>query len=511
MTASPVGYGELQEVFADVASKNSIQNKPIQHKSAKLNQAENAVSGGEKLTVPAHSLIAKQNGTIKKNAAQQASDSSQQIIIDYASANGGSLSYIADGTLTPETVQVIPIEVACMDDTSKKGNVSVVIINEQIGCTTVILSANQMNAGDTITVSIEKKLEDGVTLVPYPAGTLFTLNLIDGKAYGTLVGSGGSGPTITTTSPAQFIAKSKIHVESAVVTIRATVNTGNAGAAKKNSVAEPAGPQCSNPPEASVEVDGNALDVDYPKEDQFITGDDLPRMPDLLSKIKARLHYKKTIPVNYKWQITIKWVSDINGWTTPHNNEVYLGQVDNAETNQWTDLNVNLNTYTRGGQTVTLHVEAYTTENTGERDYAKTFVIKGTNPEEGTVLSEFNNHLYTNYTIDNYSAVAWQESRFNQFAPSVTSAIAHPHSKIHAFPLQGGDFYDFGIMGVRLAGKIDWDYSLDDLAWSWVANVQQGQSYFNQQIGNAINYQNRGYFKKYQPIPDALMNSPSST
>jgi len=243
------------------------------------------------------------------------------------------------------------------------------------------------------------------------------------------------------------------------------------------------------------------LEVKFSEDDQFISGDDLPKMPDLTTKIKAQLPYIKTIPVQYKWEITIKWLSDKDGWTTPQNDEKYKGEAD-GQTNKWTDLNVDLKAYIRGGQTVTLHVEAVTAENSGVKDFDKTFNIKGKNPEVATVLAELKNH--TSATVDQYAAVAWQESSFRQFNINKGDK--------GGYPLQGGsDFNDFGFMGIRLAGHPTWDYSYDDLIWNWVANVQQGQVYFDKCIAKAENYQNRSDFSKYDPQPTALENNQEST
>jgi hypothetical protein len=140
---------------------------------------------------------------------------------------------------------------------SKKGYGRVVITKEQFGCTVVELSADHMDAGGTVSISIKKRLEDGVTIVPYPAGTLFSLSVKAGQENGTLVGSGGSGNSITTTSPAQFIANAAISGDSVVVTIHAGLSTGSSAAKGKNSAAKIENPMCTEPPEANEVVKGN--------------------------------------------------------------------------------------------------------------------------------------------------------------------------------------------------------------------------------------------------------------
>jgi hypothetical protein len=240
------------------------------------------------------------------------------------------------------------------------------------------------------------------------------------------------------------------------------------------------------------------LEVKYPTDAQMITGDDLPKMPDVSTKIKAQLHDKKNIPVDYKWEMKIKW-SGKAGWKTPQNDESYSGGTT-GQTNKWTYLNVNLDKYIRGGQTVTLKVVATTADYSVTKNYDSTFAIKGTNPDTATVLAELKNH--TTAAVDQYAAVAWHESPgFHQFGGD-------------KYPLQGGDIdslNDFGIMGIHDPNSGVWDYPCDDLIWDWVANVQQGQNYFDNQIGRAKNYHNMEYFKEnYETTPDPLQEGEQS-
>lgn len=126
VTASPDGYGELEGVVPSIAGKRNVQNKPDRGKHAKSNQARVDVSDN-KPTAPTHSLTVKQHGTIRMNTSQKALESSEPLIIGYGSANYGFLLYRADGPLTPDSVQVIAINLASVDDTLKKGNGRVVI------------------------------------------------------------------------------------------------------------------------------------------------------------------------------------------------------------------------------------------------------------------------------------------------------------------------------------------------------------------------------------------------
>ncbi len=184
-----------------------------------------------------------------------------------------------------------------------------------------------------------------------------------------------------------------------------------------------------------VVIQGPQLVVIYPTDAQTITGDNPPKMPNVSTKIKAQLHYKKNIPVQYDWEIKIKWTGAGN-WKTPQNDESYSGDTT-GQTNKWTYLNVNLNKYIRGGQTVTLNVVATTADYSATKSYDSTFVIKGMNPTFANMLATLNGLQY--------EAIARHESNFNQFAKgTVAQCVQTPN-----YPLQGGDPSDFGIMQIN--------------------------------------------------------------
>ena len=259
------------------------------------------------------------------------------------------------------------------------------------------------------------------------------------------------------------------------------------------------------------------LEVTNPPQKDFIQkiqGTDLPTMPNPV--IRAQLKNFTGGEVDFHYVVQIQWVSEVDGWVTPQDlSEQYTG--DTTGTNdQKIDWALNLDQFgMRGGNQITLTVTATTKVDgnvytTNPSPQTNPFIIQGLNPSETTILAEFNNHIYADYTVDNYAAVSWNESRFNQFANSVHAAIAHPNSTVPAYPLQGSDGNDFGLMGIHLPNA-SWDYPCDDLIWNWVANVQQGQTFFNAQIDTAKNYQNRDYFKqRFSPTPDALKNVPTS-
>jgi hypothetical protein len=253
---------------------------------------------------------------------------------------------------------------------------------------------------------------------------------------------------------------------------------------------------------------------------QVINGTNPPQMPQ--PTIKVQLKNYKGDDVDFHYTLKIHWKSPdeikhkkgnptpLTPWETPKNpDETYTGDTTGGsdKTINW---KLNLDKYgMRGGNDMTLIVTATTKAegkvyNTNPDTLKNLFVIKGKNPTVAIVLAEFSKHLYTEYTTDNYAAVAWDESRFNQFSMADSdNFIAHPHSTTPTYPLKGPPS-GFGLM------QID-PPPADSIVWNWVANVQEGQDQFNKNIDAAKNYQNRDYFKEnYDTPPDSLKNVPTS-
>jgi len=239
---------------------------------------------------------------------------------------------------------------------------------------------------------------------------------------------------------------------------------------------------------------------------QYIAGTDLPTMPK--PKVTAQLVNYKGGEVDYHYALKIHWKSDPSAWETPHNSsEIYEGDAVGTNTNI-TDLGINLDNYgMRGGNDITLTVTGKTiADGKVYTNVSNPFIIKGQNPDVATLLAELHNHLYSGYIVDNYAAVVWDESRFNQFSNASKANsnyfIKYPHSTTPDYPLMGGT--GVGLMQLDPPPN-------DDVVWNWVANVQEGQDHFNKDIDRAINYQNTEYFKKYTTPPCSLKNVPKST
>jgi len=372
------------------------------------------------------------------------------------------LSYIADGVLTPDSVQVIAIKVECPGDMSKKGYGRVVITKVKIGCPVVILSADHMNAGETLTVSVEKKLEDGVTIVPYPAGTLFTLNLEKGQEYGTLIGSGGSGTSITTTSPAQFIANSTIDGDSVFVTIYGAPGAGGGKNTKSGATAKAQDePSCN--PRANVVVDNNEPELvvlEKPIGDLSISADDPPVMPEgKLVRVQLRNYDKGQ--VDFTVDITINWKRNDGPLTTGFYQFKAAGT--NSEIVSIPLIWRNSNTAIRGGDIVDFKV-IVNADKVYTDDEPNIFRVKGFNPDKEVVKSKL--------TLQE-QVLAYLESspKWTQFHDN-------------GFPGFGAD-HGFGIM------KVD-PPSDDEQIWNWSANIAEGLDRFNNQKLTSA----RGYAKR---------------
>lgn len=237
ISTSPSGYGHLDYWLPGVVANpkdksNGRRTMSMSTSSAKLpNAAQTVKSTRNKSTTTADSVLETWYGNIA----------------------GGQLFYVADGNV-PDNNTMITFTVTAVDNPSLTGTGSVVIRGNENGCAVLSLSASSMMAGDTAIITIAKKLEDG-TIIAYPDGTEFNLNLTKGADYGILVGSGGSGSSMTTTSPAKFIAKNDIDVGPFDVTIHAEVSSGSTAKMLKKPGAKPMIETCE-PPEASATVKG---------------------------------------------------------------------------------------------------------------------------------------------------------------------------------------------------------------------------------------------------------------
>jgi hypothetical protein len=170
----------------------------------------------------------------------------------------------------------------------------------------------------------------------------------------------------------------------------------------------------------------------------------------------------------------------------------------------------------RGGTEITLkNVKATTEEMGGGKIYTvadirNPFIIQGINPSKSELLAEFG-ALLKGQKIESeiYAAIAWQESRFNQFLHDADLAVAHPNSRTPDYPLQGDDADDFGIMQINnpseaLSKEYDYDYNRDDMIWNWAVNVQQGKFIFLRAYNRSKIYNEDNAFKNIDPKPSPL-------
>ena len=313
---------------------------------------------------------------------------------------------------------------------------------------------------------------------------------------------------------AQKVAKKQALMNAITEAIKTQkAGKGDAASAKQlNLMVQDLAEGASCNPTAQLTIEGVELVVTPPKDTiQKIVGTDLPTMPKPVIRLQLKNYHNKTDDtVKFHYTLKIHWKSDVvnHPWETPKNkSEQYTG--DTTGTNdQVINWKLNLDNFgMRGGNDISLIVTATTAVDgkvykTNPDTLKNPFVIKGKNPVVATVLAKFKNHLYAGYTVDNYAAVAWDESRFNQFS-TASSFFAHPHSTKPNYPLQGPPT-GLGLMQIDPPPN-------DTIVWNWVANVQEGQRHFNTNIDAAKNYQNLGYFKENNQTPDSLKNVPTST
>jgi hypothetical protein len=429
-------------------------------------------------------------------------------------------------------------------------------------CILASFAKNPLSVGDT-TELIFKYTETGM---PIPTDKLLDVSILSGDGTGWLLSSSGKSDLTLNgiVQPIRYIAPSSIQGDSLLVYIKAVASdaggtSGSEGVAASaslkgasilkaaklpkgiekienvvlKSIKGPKGktiqPQpfsramisalqeatCMEGP--SGEVDGPKLVVDSLKGDdntQKIEGTNPPKMPKPVIKVQLKNYHNKTDgTVNFHYVLKIHWKSDTISkpqWETPKNkNEQYTGDTTgtNDQTIAW---QLNLDSFDmRGGNDITLIVTATTVADgkvykTNPDSIKNPFVIKGKNPSKADLLTELAGDQYA--SRDQYAAISWQESRFNQFS-TASSFVAHPNSTKPAYPLQGGgvgDQNDFGLMGIRFPN--------DNQIGNWVTNVKQGKSIFANSVTKAENYNTREYFKtRYNPTPDPLNHDTTSS
>jgi len=232
---------------------------------------------------------------------------------------------------------------------------------------------------------------------------------------------------------------------------------------------------------SSATVKGPILKIHkLPDEEkvQKIKGTNPPEMPK--PPVKVQLQNYKGGKVNFYWDIWIEWDGRGN-WHTPRNPEIYQGTAE-ANNDEIKELEIDLSSFIRGGQTIKLQLKAVAGGKTYTSKEENLFIIKGLNPSKELMLSTLGDLKY--------KVIAYKESRFNQFAPNAnTECVSEPN-----YPLQGGtNPDDIGIMQINNPKN-------DDIIWNWVANINEGKRLLD---WNLWYVENMFAKEQYEKHPDA--------
>ncbi len=470
--ASPSGYGHLGYNPPPVPC--SIERGLGSRKNTTVNSPSSDRTSSKKLQAAALA--------IKKFAASMDS----VIVVDYPTANAGRLLYTADG-IVPDSNTTITFTVTAVGKPSATGNGNVVI--RALGCPLVVFSADTINPGDTINVTVRKENDDG-TITDYPSGTTFNIGIVSGGDYGNLLANGELGSSFDNVDvPIQFIANENNAADSVMVSMRATVNSGVSGSVSQNAKALNKGiKKVSNVKKngkkflndeggicnwfSNLFVKKIELVVLEPLDNQLLQKviTDEPKMPqDMI--VKAQL---KNFDGNADFYVTIP---DLD-WYAPRTETdkvpqlVTTGYIDGHKNGSGiVEIHFNEMTYKdggaviRGGDRMNLEVKAVAKGKTYTKPITNPFKIIGSNPSLPAMLAALNGLQY--------EAVACHESSFQQFNPSP------------GFPYQGRvDGRDMGIMQIhQYAGTQD-----DDVIWNWRANVEAGKNILDGLFSAATSY-----------------------
>ncbi len=293
-------------------------------------------------------------------------------------------------------------------------------IKKNKGCPSVVFSADTINPGDTVDVTVRKENDDG-TITDYPPGTTFNIGILSGGDYGSLLAGGELGSSFDNVDvPIQFIANENNAVDSVVVSIRATANLDVSGSVLQNAKALNKGiKKVSNVKKngkkfltdeggvcslfSNLYIQGVELIVVYPtdemKDKKDITAD--PTMPDITAK--AKLENFKGDSVHFQWNLRVQWEGDdgrqfddpFKGNTAAKNSDVSSWNI------KWDKI--------RGGDEITLDVTA----TAGGKVYDKTinhpFIITGLNPSIAQVKESLS--LQEQVTVFLESVPKWKHFR----------------------------------------------------------------------------------------------------
>ena len=417
--------------------------------------------------------------------------------------NAQYLQFVADGQ-SPDNPTPVTITVTSADGYNRTG-IGHVVVNPVLPCGTVILSSAYMNPGDTIDVTIKIKIND-TTFADYPEGTLFNIGITDDGDYGLLLANGETAPSFDdVTMPIKFIAADSIDVDSTIVLFRGSPEKGSSvsgisgKSGNKLTVTQAYKPKkggkkflavagnlaCSGPAAVTIKKE-IVLEVISPLDNQLLEEDitaDPQMPPDMI--VKAQL---KNYNGNATFLISIpdlKWHAPGTGNTT----HGYFDGGDGVKGSGIVEIPfVFPKGYVRGGNDMSLVVTAVANDKIYRKTITNPYKIIGKNPSKSAAIAVLGK--------DQYVAVAWQESRFNQFAHDNDYATKHPLSTTPDYPLQGVYPYDYGLMGIDLAS--------DDEIWNWRININAGLSNLNGRLKTAITYNEDKEFTDIDPKPSAL-------
>jgi len=493
---------------------------------------------------------------LNKVSAKKGNEKQQQKLALEIEKLKAQLAYNTAKTPTEKQNALASIKHVAMlaEETGECKSIDSIKIVKKAGCIGVKFATSKLSVRDTTTLQfiyIE-------TNQPVPADKLLDVSLLIGDgSNGYLLPSSGV-PNVTLNGfiqPIQYIAPDSLQGDSLLVYIRAAASDasgtgGDASASLKGtslskatekianivlkSIKGPNGktiqpqslsramikalaePACMEGP--SGEVAGPKLVVDSligDNNSQFISGTDLPKMPNPVIKAQLKNFNNSTNgAVEFNWTLTIKWNAEGINFSTPlDKTEKYTGTAS-GQNSELVDLEVGQTLYgekdMRGGDDITLNVIAKTVVD--GKVYTKVtknpFVIKGKNPSLATMLAELNGLKY--------EAIASKESNFNQFAPDWQTAFRHANQPVTTleYPLQGGDLNDFGIMAIRFPNQYPFpspnpyynftDYYSDDIIWNWAFNVRLGKQKFDKCVDMAGTYHTWKRFRNNDSPPTPL-------
>jgi len=413
--------------------------------------------------------------------------------VPYSAARGETIRIIGNGLIPYPGIIGASVSAELEENTSKNGALDV-----QIGvpCVETIFSPAVAQTGDTVSMHLVYEKSDG-TMGSFLPGQQFTAEILSEGEVGVLFSEDGQSGTFLdgVNQPLNYLPPDSIAVDSLVVQfmVAPTISggaavaapsgepsfstTGNDSYSQGNAIAARSQIRlllsesaCEIPQLIVRNPPGPVLEIETSSGDQEISS--IPKMPEVTFRARLKDYVEGT--VNFFWNITVEWTGK-GSWKTPNNPEVYQGS-KSGQNSDWIDFDVKTNSdwvaLIRGGQTVKISVRATAGSQVFEKVLENPFRILGRNPSKSDMLTELNERVY--------KAIAYKESRLNQFAKTL-GVLANPSPD---FPLQGVDPNDVGIMQINNPEN-------DDIIWNWKSNIGTGKARYIDKLGKANNYGSR--------------------